>query len=300
VTAPYDNAPPTQRLALGVAYRGGAYNGWQAQPDGRTVQDTLERALSRFTGQPVRTLCAGRTDAGVHALNQVVHFDTALRRETASWVRGTNSHLPADVAVQWCSSVPPDFHARNAARRRRYVYVLLQSAVRPALEQGLVGWVFRPLDAAAMRAAAALLLGEHDFTSFRAAACQARSPVKTLHRVDISQLGAYWAFDFEGSAFLHHMVRNLMGCLLAVGMGKKPPLWLAEVLAAKDRALAAPTFSAEGLYFMGPTYDADLGLPQHTPAVHWLPGGFALNSAPATMLPHEPHPHQDLWPDPRK
>ncbi len=267
-------SPPLQRLALGVAYRGGAYQGWQSQLDGQTVQDVLEAALQRFAAQPVRTLCAGRTDTGVHALNQVVHFDTQLQRDTHSWVRGVNTYLPGDVAVQWCRPVSQAFHARSAARRRRYIYVLLQSPVRPSLEQGLVGWVFRPLDGQALQAGANRLLGEHDFTSFRAAACQALSPVKTLHRLQVSQRGAYWAFDFEGSAFLHHMVRNIMGCLLAVGTGQRAPGWISDVLQARSREVAAPTFSAAGLYFLGPTYDAAFGLPTEVPALQWLPGGF--------------------------
>ncbi len=268
------DTPTLQRLALGVAYRGGAYHGWQSQPDGRTVQNLLEKALHRFAAQPVRTLCAGRTDTGVHALNQVVHFDTALRRDTHSWVRGVNTYLPGDIALQWCRSVSPDFHARFSARRRRYVYVLLQSGVRPALEQGLVGWAFRPLDGEAMRAGAQRLVGEHDFSAFRAAACQALSPLKTLHRLQISQRGAYWAFDFEGNAFLHHMVRNIMGCLLAVGSGQREPAWISEVLQSRSRDVAAPTFPADGLYFLGPTYDTVYGLPTEVPALQWLPGGF--------------------------
>ena len=269
-----DGTSGLQRLALGVAYRGGAYHGWQSQRDGCTVQDLLEQALQRFAAQPVRTRCAGRTDTGVHALNQVVHFDTGLQRDTHSWVRGVNTYLPRDIAVQWCRRVPPDFHARYSARRRRYVYVLLQSAVRPALEQGLVGWAFRPLDGAALSSGAQRLVGEHDFSSFRAAACQALSPVKTLHRLQVSQRGAYWAFDFEGSAFLHHMVRNIMGCLLAVGTGQRSPAWISEVLQAHSRDVAAPTFPADGLYFLGPTYDAALALPTEVPALQWLPGGF--------------------------
>ena len=161
--------PPSAgaRWALGLSYRGTAYNGWQSQPDGRSIQDALERALSRLADAPVRTICAGRTDAGVHALNQVVHFDTPVQRDAFSWVRGTNSHLPRDVAVQWSAPVPSDFHARYQARGRRYRYVLLQSPVRPSLEAGLVGWVFDELDRDAMQRAAELLIGEHDFSSFR-------------------------------------------------------------------------------------------------------------------------------------
>jgi tRNA pseudouridine38-40 synthase len=235
------------------------------------VQDHVEQALTRFADTPVATVCAGRTDTGVHAFNQVVHLDAPVAREPFSWVRGTNRWLPADIAVQWCQPVDAAFHARNSARGRRYRYWLLEAAVRPALEHASVGWSFRPLDGAAMQQAAALLLGEHDFSSFRAAECQAASPVKTLRALDIHRRGAYWRFDFDASAFLHHMVRNLMGCLVAVGSGRRPPGWLGEVLAARNRQAAAPTFAAAGLYFVGPYYDADLGLPQHTPAMDWLP-----------------------------
>ena len=265
-----------QRIALGVAYRGGRYHGWQSQPDGQTVQDTLERALRRFSAlEPtaaaaLSTVCAGRTDTGVHALNQVLHFDTALDRDAVSWVRGTNRYLPADIAVNWCKAVPAAFHARYAARGRRYRYVLLQSPVRPAVEQGLVGWEFRELDGAAMQDAAVHLLGEHDFSSFRAAACQSHTPVKTLRRLTIEQRGAYWRFEFDGNAFLHHMVRNIMGCLLWVGRGRRPSAWLAEVLAARDRDAAAPTFGPDGLYFLGPYYDPSHGIPDHVPAHDWL------------------------------
>lgn len=177
------------RHALGLSYRGIAYHGWQSQPDGLTVQDRLEAALSAFADRPVRTICAGRTDAGVHALNQVVHFDAPVEREPASWVRGTNRYLPADIAVQWCRPVAADFHARNSARGRRYRYVLLESPVRPSLETGLVGWTFQALDAQAMRDAAARLIGEHDFSSFRAAACQAATPVKTMRSINIERRG---------------------------------------------------------------------------------------------------------------
>ena len=259
------------RIALGVPSRGPAYNGWQSQPGGATVQDHLENALSRFAGQGVRTICAGRTDAGVHGLNQVVHFDPPLQREPFSWVRGPNSFLPADIAVQWCQPVPETFHARNSALGRRYAYILRESAVRPALETGFTGWVFRPLDGEAMRQAAALLIGEHDFSAFRSSECQARSPVKTLRDITITRQRAYWRFEFEASAFLHHMVRNLMGCLVAVGSGNQPPQWVGTVLAERDRRLAAPTFSPDGLYFLGPTYDPAYGLPPGNLAADWLP-----------------------------
>ena len=263
------------RLALGVSYNGQSYLGWQSQPSGQTLQDQLEKALGEFCAQPVSTLCAGRTDAGVHGLMQVVHLDTDLQREPFSWVRGTNRFLPPDIAVQWAQAVPDTFHARASAMARRYVYVLLESPVRPALESGRVGWTFRPLDGDAMRDAARYLLGEHDFTSFRASACQALSPVKTLHRIDIScrghEMARYWRFEFEGNAFLHHMIRNIMGCLVYVGAGLHQPDWMHEVLAARSRDAAAPTFAPDGLYFAGPVYAPEWGLPTTTPAFDWLP-----------------------------
>lgn len=256
--------PPT-RLALGVRYRGTAYRGWQSQPGGQTVQDALEAALAAFAGEPLRTVPAGRTDAGVHALNQVVHLDTRLERRAVSWVRGTNRFLPADIAVQWCHAVDATFHARASALGRRYRYKLLESPVRPSLDAGLVGWTFRPLDGDAMRAAAAALLGTRDFTSFRAAECQAPSPVRTLRALDIVRDGEHWRFDFDADAFLQHMVRNVVACLVAVGSGARPPAWLAEVLAARDRRLAAATFAPDGLVFLGPYYDRALDLPGCTP-----------------------------------
>ena len=259
------------RIALGISYLGSAYQGWQSQSSGLTVQDRLEHALARFAACPVATLCAGRTDAGVHGLMQVVHFDSGLIRERHSWVRGTNRYLPADISVQWAHEVTPEFHARASALARRYAYVLLESPVRPSVEAARVGWVYRPLDGDAMRVAAAHLVGEHDFSSFRASACQALSPVKHLRRLEISRRGAYWRFDFEANAFLHHMIRNIMGCLLQVGQGLHPPDWMAQVLAARDRDLAAPTFAPDGLYFLGPVYAPRWGLPTRTAAYDWLP-----------------------------
>ena len=260
------------RIALGISYHGGAYQGWQSQPGGQTVQDRLEQALAAFSALPtVSTLCAGRTDAGVHGLMQVVHFDTPLQRPDNAWVRGTNRFLPHDIAVQWARPVPDAFHARASAVARRYSYVLLESPVRPSWEHGRVGWVFRPLDLAAMQAAAQHLLGEHDFSSFRAAQCQALSPVKQLQQLAIARRGAYWRFDFQANAFLHHMIRNHMGCLLAVGQGLRPPDWMAEVLAARRREVAAPTFAPDGLYFLGPVYGPEWGLPERVPGFDALP-----------------------------
>ena len=259
------------RIALGISYLGTAYQGWQSQPNGQTVQDRLERALTQFANTPITVHCAGRTDSGVHGLMQVAHFDTDLMREPFSWVRGTNRYLPDDIAVQWAQPVSPAFHARSSALSRRYAYIVLESPTRPSVESGRVGWVFRPLDLAAMQAAAERLIGEHDFSSFRAVACQSLTPIKELQRIDIARRGSYWRFDFEANAFLHHMIRNLMGCLLAIGQGLQPPEWICEVLHARSRDAAAPTFSPDGLYFLGPTYEPLWGLPTRTPAYDGLP-----------------------------
>jgi tRNA pseudouridine38-40 synthase len=259
------------RVVLGVSYNGQAYQGWQSQLSGLTVQDKLEKALGKFTSQRVSTLCAGRTDAGVHALMQVVHFDSDRDRDVHAWVRGTNANLPRDIAVQWAMLTDSSFHCRALAKSRRYAYVLLESPVRPSVEIGRVGWTFRALDMNAMRQAADILLGEHDFTSFRASQCQALSPIKTLLDISLHKRGAYWRIEFEANAFLHHMIRNIMGCLVQIGQGKHPPEWMAQVLAARDRNAAAPTFSPHGLYFLGPRYDARWGMPERTPAYDGLP-----------------------------
>ena len=258
------------RIALGISYLGTHYQGWQSQPSGQTVQDQVESALTRFATVPLNTLCAGRTDAGVHGLMQVLHFDTDLQRESFSWVRGTNRFLPADIAVQWAQAVPDAFHARASALARRYAYLLLESPVRPSVDAGRVGWTFRPLDGDAMRQAARHLVGTHDFSSFRASACQALSPVKQLTRLDITRKGAYWRFDFEANAFLHHMIRNIMGSLVQIGQGLLAPGAMAEVLAARDRDAAAPTFAPDGLYFLGPRYGPAWGLPERTSAYDWI------------------------------
>jgi tRNA pseudouridine38-40 synthase len=268
-------AASQHRLALGITYRGQDYLGWQSQPNGRTVQDALQRALHAFATLPMQTTSAGRTDAGVHAVQQVVHVDTPLQREPVSWVRGTNRYLPRDIAVQWCVPVTPQFHARASARARTYRYLCLESPVRPSLDAGLVGWVFRPLDETAMRQAAQHLIGEHDFTSFRSSQCQAPSPIKTLTRISITRRGRCWCFEFEGTAFLHHMVRNIMGMLVAVGQGLRPPASMLVALQARSRDAAAPTFAADGLYFLGPTYDAAHGLPPVPTDQPWPPSAFS-------------------------
>jgi len=250
------------RIALGLEYDGSRFCGWQTQPGGCGVQDALERALAQIAGAPVATTCAGRTDAGVHALAQVVHFDTSARRPPTAWVRGTNALLPAALAVTWSREVAPDFHARYCAESRSYRYLLLNRGVRPGAQHGRVGWFHHPLDLEAMQAAAQCLVGRHDFSAFRAAECQARSPVRTLHGLDIRRHGELVVFDLRANAFLQHMVRNIVGSLVYVGKGRYPPDWLASVLAARDRALAAPTFDAAGLYLAAVGYAAAWGLPQ--------------------------------------
>jgi tRNA pseudouridine38-40 synthase len=249
------------RIALGLEYDGSAFCGWQSQLGGCGAQDTLETALAQVAGHPVRVAAAGRTDAGVHALSQVVHFDTEVVRPQTAWVRGVNAFLPSSLRVQWAQAVDAEFHARFSAERRSYQYWLQVSPVAPAVFSGKVGWYHRPLDIDAMRAAAAMLPGEHDFSAFRAAECQAKTPVKTLHQADICRHGDFILFEFCANAFLHHMVRNLVGSLVYVGNGNFPPEWMDELLQQKDRTRAAPTFMPDGLYLTGVHYDARWGLP---------------------------------------
>lgn len=250
------------KIALCLEYDGRAFHGWQTQPGGGTVQDALEKALSEIAGEPVAVVCAGRTDAGVHASCQIVHFESPAERPLSAWVRGTNTFLPDAVAVRWAQPVADDFHARFSARGRRYRYLLLNRPQRPGLTHGRVGWFHLPLDLAAMQAAADRLLGEHDFSAFRAAECQAKSPVKELREARVWQSGEHVVFDFEASAFLHHMVRNLVGTLVYIGKGKHAPAWVDELLACRDRKKAAPTFSPDGLYLSGVSYEAHWGLPE--------------------------------------
>ena len=249
------------RIALGLEYLGTPFTGWQSQADGRGVQDALERALAAIADARIGTVAAGRTDTGVHATLQIVHFDTEAVRPQTAWVRGVNSHLPAEIAVRWAQPAPAEFHARFAATARHYTYLVATCATRPALLAGRAGWYHRPLDVRAMREAAAALAGTHDFSAFRAAECQAASPVKTLSPVAIDAVGECVRFDFSANAFLHHMIRNIVGALVYVGAGKEPVTWIAELLAARDRTRAAPTFAADGLYLTGADYDAKWGLP---------------------------------------
>ncbi|MQQ99382.1 tRNA pseudouridine(38-40) synthase TruA [Glaciimonas soli] len=271
-----------KRIVLGVQYDGTPWQGWQTQPSGQTVQDKLEFALAKFTQGKVPTICAGRTDAGVHALEQVVHFDTELTRSLSSWVRGLNAFLPPSIAVRWASEVPhaevPDhvdgnlqFHARFSATARTYHYLLYNHPVRSPILANKVGWAFRPLDVERMREAAHYFIGTHDFSAFRAIECQAASPIRTMHEVKIEQHGSLIVFTLRANAFLHHMVRNMIGALIFVGNGKESAAWIAELLVQQDRSLAAPTFMPDGLYLGKVEYDKKWNLPQEESSVlPWL------------------------------
>lgn len=259
------------RIALGLEYDGAAFTGWQTQPDGRGAQDALERALAVIAGADTPTICAGRTDTGVHALDQVVHFDTDAARPLGAWVRGVNTHLPPAMAVRWAREVPDAFHARFSALRRSYDYWILNDPVRSPLAHARAGWVFRPLDVASMQDAAARLVGRHDFTSFRSAECQAASPVRDLVALAVARQGRMIRVRASANAFLHHMVRNIVGALVYVGLGRRPPQWVSDVLQARDRTRAAPTFSSAGLYLARVEYDPAFRLPAPSaPVASWL------------------------------
>lgn len=249
------------RIVLGVEYAGNAFEGWQSQAHGRTVQDHLEAGIARIADHPVRLHCAGRTDTGVHATAQVVHFDTDSSRPLSGWVRGVNSRLTAPVVVRWALEANEGFHARFCAVSRRYRYILHNVPVKPALLAGRVGWFHPPLDEVAMAEAARCLEGWHDFSAFRAAGCQAKSPLKLMHEARVQRSGDYVVFDFHANAFLHHMVRNLVGALVYVGKGRYPAEWLGEILAARNRSLAGLTFPADGLYLCGVEYGQHWSLP---------------------------------------
>ena len=249
------------RIALGLEYNGSGFCGWQSQAGGGAVQDCLERALCDMAGHKLRVIAAGRTDAGVHALCQVVHFDTSTVRPLSAWVRGINAHLPASLRVLWAQPVDEAFHARFSAERRSYQYLLLNRPVAPAVMHGRAGWFHLPLDADAMHAAAAFLVGEHDFSAFRAAECQAKTPVRQMHRAEVRRAGDYVVFEFCANAFLHHQVRNMVGALIYVGKGKYAPHHIAELLQQRDRTQSPPTFAPDGLYLAGVGYASHWGLP---------------------------------------
>ena len=250
------------RIALGIEYDGSPYSGWQIQDGTATVQGLVEKALSKVANHPVRVICAGRTDTGVHGVGQVVHFDTTSERSEYSWTRGANANLPDSISVTWAKPVSEKFHARFAARRRHYRYVIFNRPIRPGYLSKYVVWEYRPLEVDRMQEAAKYLLGENDFSSYRALACQAKSPIRTIYRLDVTRKGQFVYLDLEANAFLHHMVRNIAGVLMAVGSGEKEPTWVKEVLDYKDRTLGGITAPPGGLYFMRIEYDHDFNIPK--------------------------------------
>ena len=269
------------RIALGLQYDGSSYSGWQTQPSGNTIQDDLEKAITAFIGQqgaqalPVSTITAGRTDAGVHALGQVVHFDTQVERDPFSWVRGINSFLPKEIAINWAKSVSDEFSARFSAFERTYIYALHAGPCRAPLVSSRAGYLLLPpqkwFDIEAMQSATQHLIGEHDFTSFRSSECQSKTPVKTIYSIDIISQEPWLYFRIRGNAFLHHMVRNLVGSFLQIGVGKQAPEWMGELLASRDRRLAAPTFMADGLYLAKIAYPEQFAIPGPSLQNSWLP-----------------------------
>jgi tRNA pseudouridine38-40 synthase len=254
---------PQARIAFAVEYDGTDFHGWQTQEPGvRTVQSVLEQAIARVADHPVRVHCAGRTDAGVHALAQVIHFDTHAVRSERAWVLGTNVNLPPDCSVVWARPVDPAFHARFSATARHYRYRILNRPTRSALDRDRALWVHQALDLVRMRAAASHLIGEHDFTSFRAVACQAKSPIRRVHYLDLEERGGLIELRIGANGFLHHMVRNIVGVLVAIGRGDAPTPWTRELLQVRDRTLGGVTAPPQGLYFVRADYPDGLGLPR--------------------------------------
>jgi tRNA pseudouridine38-40 synthase len=254
------------RIALGIEYDGRPYCGWQYQDHSPSVQATLEQALSSVAAQPIRVICAGRTDTGVHAAEQIVHFDTDVARDEKAWIRGTNVNLPKSISVLWARNVSDTFHARFSAVRRRYRYVIFNRDIRPAFLAGRVAFEYRPLNEARMQEAAQYLLGEHDFNAYRAAACQAKSPIRTVYRLDVARQDELLLIDIEANAFLHHMVRNIAGVLMTIGAGERAPQWAKQVLQGRDRSLGGVTGPPDGLYLMEVVYPEEFGLPRLPPS----------------------------------
>lgn len=251
------------KIALGVSYDGALFCGWQSQPSACGVQDALESALQHVAQHDVRVHAAGRTDTGVHGLWQVVHFETDANRPLSAWVRGVNANLPVSVRVEWAHIVDDDFHARFSAYSRSYQYLLYNAPVASALMADKAGWFHLPLNYQAMAEAATYLIGEHDFTAFRASECQAKTPIRTLYQAEVMQSGRFFVFNFSANAFLQHQVRNMVGALIYIGKGKYPPTYMLELLKNKDRTLSPPTFSPSGLYLTNVGYDAKWGLPKN-------------------------------------
>lgn len=249
------------KIALGLTYDGTDYCGWQSQPNAGGVQDVLETAIASIAQHQVRVHAAGRTDTGVHALCQIVHFDTESVRPTTAWVRGVNAHLPSTVRVEWAHEVDEDFHARFSARSRSYQYLLYNAPVASALMATKAGWFHLPLDVNAMSEAAGYLIGEHDFSGFRASECQAKTAVRVMSQAEVSRAGNYFIFKFTANAFLQHQVRNMIGALVYIGKGAYPPSYMKELLQKRDRTLSPPTFSPNGLYLTNVGYESKWGLP---------------------------------------
>lgn len=257
-----DNAIGAGRVALAFEYDGRSFHGWQLQKSGvRSVEAELTRAVAKVADHPVDLVCAGRTDSGVHASYQIAHFDTPSVRNLRSWVMGINTALPEDISVHWAGNGIGDFHARFSATYRRYRYIIYNHPVRPGIQRGQVSWTFRPLDADRMHRAAQVLAGEHDFSSFRAAGCQSRTPVRFLERISVTRTRDFVVIDVQANAFLHHMVRNIAGALMAVGSGKQPVEWIHEILVARDRTVAGVTAPSHGLYLVDVGYPEAFGIP---------------------------------------
>lgn len=268
-----------QRVALAIEYKGTNFHGFQTQPNGvKTVQQALEKALSKVADEAITLVCAGRTDAGVHATNQVIHFDTLAKRLPKAWVMGTRPHLPDSVSVKWAKDVAPNFHARFSALNRTYRYLISDAKTSSALLHDQITWSSRPLDVEKMREGAAHLVGKHDFTSFRATQCQAKSPIRQIHYMHIIRRGDLVVIEVQANAFLHHMVRNMVGVLMAVGVGDKPASWVGKVLAAKNRSAGGVTSRPFGLYLVSVDFPSEFDLPKLLPGPLFLPepvGGFA-------------------------
>ena len=261
------------RIALGVEYKGSRYRGWQRQASGvATIQEELEKALSRVADSPIVLNCAGRTDAGVHACGQVVHFDTQAERSMKAWVMGANINLPHDISVSWAKVMPAHFHARFKAIARRYRYVIYNDQIRPAHLGEEITWNHRPLDVERMREAAQYLVGEHDFSAFRAGQCQAKSPIKKMHHLRVTQHGKMIVLDLRANAFLHHMVRNIAGVLMTIGAGERPVEWMKEVLESCIRRTGGVTAHPFGLYLVQVEYPAEFVLPERYIGPHFLSG----------------------------
>jgi tRNA pseudouridine38-40 synthase len=266
-----------ERIAVALEYDGSGFFGWQAQRNLQlpTVQETLEAALSKIAATPIAVVCAGRTDTGVHASHQIVHFDTPVARAEKAWVIGGNTVLPAGIAIKWAAPVATDFHARFSATARRYRYLIHNAPTRSAHLGRLVTHFPYSLDAELMHSEAQCLLGEHDFTSFRGAGCQSRTSKRNVHFVSVARMADFIVVDIQANAFLLHMVRNIVGTLMAVGAGRQPQGWTAQILAIRDRKLAAATAHPQGLYLVDVIYPAHFGLPSHTPGPALLSAALA-------------------------